>query len=63
MIATAVALTIDPLFLRHDLMIELSRLEMTIENLRSGNLKEQALIEPLKQRLSYLNDALKNLPD
>ncbi len=63
MIATAAPLTVDPLFLRHDLLIERGRLEMTIEDLRSGGLKEQALVEPLKARLAYLNDTLKSLAE
>ncbi len=64
MIATAIALTIDPLFLRHDLMIELSRLEMAIEDIRSHSASTgEPAIEPLKIRLECINEALKQLPD
>ncbi len=64
MIATAIALTIDPLFLRHDLMIELSRLEMAIEDMRSNNTpSDEPALEPLKIRLECINEALKQLPD
>ena len=47
MLATAAVMTLNPLFLRHDLMIEMSRLEMAIENARhhgSANDAEAHLI-------------------
>ena len=63
MLATAAALTINPLFLRHDLMIELGRLEMAIEDVRShhsANDHHQELT-PLETKLARINEALTRL--
>ncbi len=60
MLATAAALTINPLFLRHDLMIELGRLEMAIEDVRSHSANDQALT-PLETKMARINEALTRL--
>lgn len=63
MIATADALHANPLFLRHDLMIEMGRLEMAIEDIRQHKSVNEAstLAIPLESRLARLNEALSRL--
>ena len=60
MLATAAALTVNPLFLRHDLMIELGRLEMAIEDVRSHSANERELM-PLETKLARVTEALTRL--
>lgn len=62
MLATAAALTVNPLFLRHDLMIELGRLEMAIEDVRShSSANDQHALNPLETKLARINEALSRL--
>jgi hypothetical protein len=62
MLATAAALTINPLFLRHDLMIELGRLEMAIEDVRSHHsANDHQTLTPLETKLARINEALTRL--
>lgn len=61
MLATAAALTVNPLFLRHDLMIELGRLEMAIEDVRSHASNDQHSLSPLQTKLERINEALSRL--
>lgn len=62
MLATAAALTVNPLFLRHDLMIELGRLEMAIEDVRSHpSANDQHSLTPLETKLARINEALSRL--
>jgi hypothetical protein len=62
MLATVAALTINPLFLRHDLMIELGRLEMAIENVRSHHsANDHQTLTPLETKLARINEALTRL--
>ncbi|HZP64986.1 MAG TPA: hypothetical protein VFB32_01640 [Rudaea sp.] len=62
MFATAAALTVNPLFLRHDLMIELGRLEMAIEDVRSHPSTHSVQeLAPLETKLARINEALSRL--
>lgn len=66
MIATAnlATLSLNPLFLRHDLMIELGRLEMAMEDMRDPNTIDQTRqqINQLETRRARINEALSRLP-
>lgn len=61
--AAAPAMSVNPLFLRHDLMIEVSRLEMAIEDIRAHKPANEAvsLVSPLESRLARLTEALSRL--
>jgi hypothetical protein len=62
MLATVTALTLNPLFLRHDLMIEMSRLEMALDEARSHEAaNEQQALAPLETKLARINEALSRL--
>ena len=61
MLATVTALTINPLFLRHDLMIELGRLEMAIDDVRSHHSANDQTLTPLQTKLARINEALTRL--
>jgi hypothetical protein len=65
MLATAATLTLNPLFLRHDLMIEMGRLEMAIDYARSHSSPEaandQQALAPLESKLARINEALSRL--
>jgi hypothetical protein len=54
-------MSINPLFLRHDLMIELGRLEMAIEGARS-QVPSNASLDQLETRFAKINEALSRLP-
>lgn len=60
---SAPAMSVNPLFLRHDLMIEVSRLEMAIEDIRAHKPANEAmsLVSPLETRLARLTEALSRL--
>ncbi|ANB16088.1 hypothetical protein [Dokdonella koreensis] len=63
MSTAAAALNINPLFLRHDLMIELGRLDMVIEDARSRQQTPQnELVVQLETRRARINEALSRLP-
>ncbi|HEY0178355.1 MAG TPA: hypothetical protein VGC30_01845 [Dokdonella sp.] len=53
--------TLNPLFLRHDLMIELGRLEMAIDDARAQANPSEA-IGQLESRCAKINEALAKLP-
>jgi hypothetical protein len=59
------SLSINPLFLRHDLMIELGRLEMAIDDVRltqpAAN-DRSALVNELESKCARINEALSKLP-
>lgn len=60
----AESLTVNPLFVRHDLMIEMARLEMEIEDIRSrpaANGCGQDVV-PLQQRLQKISHVLSRVP-
>jgi hypothetical protein len=64
MISNAAAMNLNPLFLRHDLMIELGRLEMAMQDMRSASALEQATtqLQQLESRRARINEALSRLP-
>ena len=57
-IATA---SFNPLFLRHDLMIELGRLEMALDDARSHEAANDTLGQ-IETRCARINEALAKLP-
>ena len=61
--ADASIMNVNPLFLRHDLMIEMGRLEMAIEDIRQHKPANEApvLMSPLESRLARINEALTRL--
>lgn len=62
MSASASALTVNPLFLRHDLMIEMSRLEMALDNARvHPSANDPHVLAPLETKLARINEALSRL--
>jgi hypothetical protein len=62
MLTVVDTLSLNPLFLRHDLMIELGRLEMALEDARShASANDQQAIAPLEQRLARVSEALSRL--
>lgn len=58
---TAATMSINPLFLRHDLMIELGRLEMAIDSVRLQEAANDTLGR-LESRHAKINEALSRLP-
>lgn len=54
------AMSINPLFLRHDLMIELGRLEMAIDAARMRPADET--VDRLESRCAQISEALSRLP-
>ena len=52
---------LNPLFLRHDLMIELGRLEMAIDSARAHESANDA-VHQLETRCAKINEALSQLP-
>lgn len=64
MIATASAMNLNPLFLRHDLMIELGRLEMAMQDMQGTATMDQgtAQLKQLESRRARINEALSRLP-
>jgi hypothetical protein len=61
MLAAATVLTLNPLFLRHDLMIELGRVEMAIEDVRQHAPANEQELNPLETKLARINAALSRL--
>lgn len=61
---TAVAMSFNPLFLRHDLMIELGRLEMAIDSARSQTAANDTTeaVDKLETRCAKISEALSKLP-
>ena len=64
MISSAASMNLNPLFLRHDLMIELGRLEMAMQDMRSAAAMDQATaqLQQLESRRARINEALSRLP-
>ena len=54
-------MSVNPLFLRHDLMIELGRLEMALDSVRSHESANDA-VHQLESRCARINEALSQLP-
>ncbi len=52
--------TNDPVFLRHDLIIEIGRIDMALDEFRDRTAANQVL-ESLQKRRATLNDALTRL--
>ncbi|HJU38218.1 MAG TPA: hypothetical protein VJ724_01500 [Tahibacter sp.] len=54
---------VNPLFLRQDLIIEMSRLELAIKDIRTQRAANEAmpLVAPLESRIARLNEALGRL--
>lgn len=61
MISTAATMSLNPLFLRHDLMIELGRLEMAMDDMRTDTGADQTIVQ-LENRRARINEALSKLP-
>ena len=61
---TAATMSLNPLFLRHDLMIELGRLEMAMQDIRGTDIIEQTPVQlqQLESRRARINEALSRLP-
>ncbi len=61
---TAATMSLNPLFLRHDLMIELGRLEMAMQDMRGTSAIEQTTsqLQQLESRRARINEALSRLP-
>ncbi|UXI68177.1 hypothetical protein [Tahibacter amnicola] len=62
-LANDTLMRVNPLFLRQDLMIEVGRLELAIEDIRSHKSANEAesLVAPLLSRIARLNEALGRL--
>jgi hypothetical protein len=59
----AASMSINPLFLRHDLMIELGRLEMAIDDVRTTQpAANDRLVNELESKCARINEALSKLP-
>lgn len=55
------SMSINPLFLRHDLMIELGRIEMAMDHARADAQPVDSLGQ-LETRFAKINEALSRLP-
>lgn len=54
----------NPIFLRHDLMIEMGRLQMQLDDARErSSANESQKIEPLQHKLARINAALNRLSE
>lgn len=61
--STAASMSINPLFLRHDLMIELGRLEMAIDDVRlTQPAANDQIVGELQSKCARINEALSRLP-
>ncbi len=61
---TSATMSLNPLFLRHDLMIELGRLEMAMQDMRGTSAADQTTsqLQQLESRRARINEALSRLP-
>jgi hypothetical protein len=61
---TSATMSLNPLFLRHDLMIELGRLEMAMQDMRVTTAIDQTTsqLQQLESRRARINEALSRLP-
>ena len=55
------SMSFNPLFLRHDLMIELGRLELAIDSARTAAPATNATVGQLETRCARINEALSKL--
>ena len=63
MLADVNSLTLNPMFLRHDLLIELGRLEIALGSARSGQPANDAgQIAALEQRHATISQTLSRFP-
>lgn len=64
MITSAATMSVNPLFLRHDLMIELGRLEMALQDMRNADEQTRGTpqFQQLESRRARINEALSRLP-
>ena len=64
MISSIASMSVNPLFLRHDLMIELGRLERAMQDIRDTSALDPATaqIQQLETRRARINEALSRLP-
>ena len=64
MISSIATISVNPLFLRHDLMIELGRLEMAMQDMRDTSALDLSTsqIQQLETRRARINEALSRLP-
>ena len=60
MFADVTSVTVNPMFLRHDLMIELGRLETAIDSMRD-HVSANSDLAVLKSRRETLSDTLQRL--
>lgn len=56
------AIRVNPLFVRHDLMIEMARLEMEIEDVGEREPESQSNVVSLKKRLEKVAHVLSRIP-
>jgi hypothetical protein len=56
--ANVTSLTVDPMFLRHDLLIELGRLEMAIGDIRSSDSAEPHHLAVLETQHTTVSQTL-----
>ena len=61
MLATASSLSVNPMFLRYDLLIELSRLQLAIDGARHACANEHDAIADLETRRAAISDTLRRL--
>ena len=59
MLANVTSLTVNPMFLHHDLLVELGRLETAIENMRSLPANDDLTV--LEGRRSIISHTLQRL--
>ena len=59
--SSVASLSFNPLFMRHDLMIELGRLEMAMDDARVVPAADD-MLHQLETRCAKINEALSRLP-
>ena len=58
MLANATSLTVNPMFLRHDLLIELGRLQTAIEDVRCASANDRDALATLESRRETIHSTL-----
>lgn len=58
MLANAMSLTVNPMFLRHDLLIELGRLQTAIEGVRCAPANDRDALVSLESRREAIHSTL-----
>ena len=61
MLANHTSLTVNPMFLRHDLMIELGRLEAAIGGMRQKPANDSHEVAALETQRATISDTLRRL--